>query len=235
MSSPSPFRYFKTSPEIIRLAVMLYIRFPLSLRNVEDLLHERGIEISHETVRFWWNRFGPMFAAEIRSRRINRMRARRHWRWHLDEVYVKINGATHCLWRAADHEGEVLESFVTTTRDRKAALGFLKKAMKRHRRPNVIVTDRLRSYGAALKDLGRGDDREMGRWLNNRAENSHLPFRRRERAILWFLRMRTQQKFASAHASVHNHFPTERHLQTRDHDWLTRAAALAEGRGIFAA
>jgi putative transposase len=234
MTQSSPFRYFKTSPEIIRLAVMLYIRFPLSLRNVEDLLHERGIEISHETVRFWWNRFGPMFAAEIRRRRVDRMRARKHWRWHLDEVYVKINGVTHYLWRAVDHEGEVLESFVTLTRDRKAALKFLKKSMKRHGRPKTIVTDRLRSYGAALKELGRGDDREMGRWINNRAENSHLPFRRRERAMLRFRRMRTLQKFASIHASIHNHFPTERHLQNREDYKLYRAAALAEWRGLFA-
>ena len=191
MTKRSPFRYFKTSPEIIRLAVMLYIRFPLSLRNVEDLLHERGIEISHETVRYWWNRFGPMFAAEIRCRRVEAMRACRHWRWHLDEDYVKINGVTHYLWRAVDHEGEVLESIVTKKRDRKAALKFLRKSMKRHGRPETIVTDRLRSYGAALKDLGRGDDREMGRWLNNRAENSHLPFRRRERAMLRFRRRQT--------------------------------------------
>jgi putative transposase len=235
MTKPSPFRYFKTSPEIIRLAVMLYIRFPLSLRNVEDLLHERGIEISHETVRFWWNRFGPMFAAEIRRRRVDRMRARKHWRWHLDEVYVKINGETHYLWRAVDHEGEVLESFVTHARDRKAALKFLKKSMKRHGRPAVLVTDRLRSYGAALKDLGCGDDREMGRWINNRAENSHLPFRRRERAMLRFRRMRTLQKFASIHASIHNHFPTERHLQNREQYKLYRAAALAEWRGLLVA
>ena len=135
MQKRSPFRYFKTSPEIIRLAVMLYIRFSLSLRNVEDLLHERGIEISHETVRYWWNRFGPMFAAEIRSRRVEAMRAHRHWRWPLDEVYVKINGVTHYLRRAVDHEGEVLESTVTKTRDRKAALKFLMKSMKRHGRP----------------------------------------------------------------------------------------------------
>ena len=122
MTKRSPFRYFKTSPEIIRLAVMLYIRFPLSLRNVEDLLHERGIEISHETVRYWGNRFGPMFAAEIRAKRVEAMRAHQHWRWHLDEVYVKINGVTHYLWRAVVHEGEVLKSLVTKTRDRKAAV-----------------------------------------------------------------------------------------------------------------
>ena len=162
MTKRSPFRYFKTSPAIIRLAVLLYIRFPLSLRNMEDLLHERGIEISHETVRYWWNRFGPIFAAELRRERVNRMRGCKHWRWHLDEVFLKINGVTHDLWRAVDHEGEVLESVVTKTRDRKAALKLLKKSMKRHGRSKNIVTDRLRSYGAALKDMGRGDDREMG-------------------------------------------------------------------------
>jgi len=176
-----------------------------------------------------------MFAAEIRRKRVDRLRPNKHWRWHLDEVYVKINGATHYLWRAVDHEGEVLESLVTKTRDRKAALRFLKKSMRRHGRPESIVTDRLRSYGAALKDLGRGDDRKMGRWDNNRAENSHLPFRRRERAMLRFRRMRSLQKFASVHASVHNHFPTERHLQNRDHYKLCRAAALAEWRGLLVA
>ncbi|MCF8881043.1 IS6 family transposase, partial [Hyphobacterium sp. SN044] len=118
--SPNPFRYFKTSPEVIRLAVMMYVRFPLSLRNVEDLLHERGIEVSHETVRYWWNRFGPMFAAEIRRKRASRLRAWPQWQWHLDEMFVKINGVTHYLWRAVDHEGEVLEAYVTKRRDRQA-------------------------------------------------------------------------------------------------------------------
>src|SRR5919107_2619032 len=145
MFRPSAFRYFKTSPEVIRLAVMLYVRFPLSLRNVEDLLHERGIEVSHETVRFWWLRFGPMFAAEIRRKRVGQMRSSR-WRWHLDEVFVKINGVQHYLWRAVDHEGEVLEAFVSKTRDKKAALKFLRKVMKRHGPPEELVTDKLRSY-----------------------------------------------------------------------------------------
>jgi len=235
MPKKSPFRYFKTSPEIIRLTVMLYVRFPLSLRNVEDLLYERGIEISHETVRFWWNRFGPMIAAEIRKKRVDRMRPSRQWQWHLDEVYVKINGELHYLWRAQDHEGEVLESFVAKTRDHKAALKFLKKSMKLHGRPDAIVTDRLRSYGAALKDLGRGDDREMGRWVNNRAENSHQPFRRRERAMLRFRRMRSLQKFASVHASVCNHFSQERALNSRSNYKASPAAALAEWRGLLVA
>ena len=156
MTKRSPFRHFKTSPEIIRLAVMLYVRFPLSLRNVEDLLHERGVDVSHETVRFWWHRFGPTFADEIRKRRIEGIKSSQ-WCWHLDEVFVKINGERQYLWRAADHEGEVLESFVTKTRDKKAALKSIKKAMRKHGRPEENVTDRLRSYGAALKEMGALD------------------------------------------------------------------------------
>jgi putative transposase len=234
MPKPNPFKYFKTSPEIIRLAVMLYIRFPLSLRNVEDLLHERGIEISHETVRFWWNRFGPMFAAEIRRRRVEWMRSCPQWRWHLDEMFVKINGEVHYLWRAVDHEGEVLESFVTRRRDRKAALKFLKKAMRRHGSPEAIVTDRLRSYGAALREIGATALQQTGRHLNNRAENSHLPLRRRERAMLRVRRMRSLQTFAAVHSSVHNHFNQERHLYSRDNFKLNRAAALDEWRQLGA-
>lgn len=235
MTQRSPFRYFKTSPEIIRLAVMLYVRYPLSLRNVEDLLHERGIEISHETVRFWWNRFGPMFAAAIRRRRIDRMHALPDWSWHLDEVFVKINGVTHYLWRAVDHEGEVLEAYVSKSRDRKAALKFLRKTLKRHGRPHVFVTDKLRSYGAALKDLGLPDERETGQWLNNRAENSHQPFRRRERAMLRFRRMRSLQKFAAVHSSIHNLFNAERTLSSRDNFKAGRTAALTEWRQLCAA
>ena len=235
MTKHSPFRYFKTSPEIIRLAVMLYVRYPLSLRNVEDLLHEQGIDISHETVRFWWNRFGRMFAAEIRRNRASRMRAHSNWQWHLDEVFVKINGGTHYLWRAVDHEGEVLESYVTKRRDRKAALKFLRKSMKRYGNPEIIVTDKLRSYGAAMKVIGNADRQETGRWQNNRAENSHLPFRRRERAMLRFRQMRSLQKFVSVHASVQNHFNQERHLYSRINFKLNRAAALAEWRQLLSA
>ena len=215
MSNARIFRYFKTSPEIIRLAVMMYIRYPLSLRNVEDLLHERGIDITHETVRFWWNRFGTIFAAEIRRSRVQAMRAHRHRRWHLDEVFVKINGVKHYLWRAVDHEGEVLESYVTKSRDKAAALKFLRKSLRRHGRTEAIVTDRLASYGAALKALDAIGKHETGRWLNNRAENSHQPFRRRERAMLRFRRMHSLQKFAAVHGSIHNHFNQERTLISR--------------------
>jgi putative transposase len=211
----SPFRYFNSSPEVIRLVVMMYVRFPLSLRNVEDLLFARGIDICHETVRHWWNRFGPLFAADIRRQRVSRMRGFRQWQWHLDEVCVKINGEMHYLWRAVDHEGEVLESYVTKTREKAAALRFMKKALKRHGSPDTITTDGLRSYRAAMTDLGCEQKQEIGRWANNRVENSHLPFRRRERAMLRFRRMKSLQKFASLHGSLHNHFNQERHLTDR--------------------
>ena len=214
---------------------MMYVRFPLSLRNVEDLLHERGIDISHETVRFWWNRFGPLFAAEIRRKRIQKMRAHSNWQWHLDEVFVKINGDTHYLWRAVDHEGEVLESFVTKCRDRNAALKFLRKTMKRYGNPHVIVTDKLRSYGAAMKIIGNAHKQETDRWLNNRGENSHQPFRRRERAMLRFRQMKSLQKFVAVHSSVHNHFNLERHLYSRANFKLNRAAALADWGQLCAA
>ena len=233
MPQKSPFKYFKTSPEIIRLAVMLYVRFPLSLRNVEDLLHERGVDVSHETIRYWWLKFGPKFAAEIRKKRIEGGRSSK-WRWHLDEVFVKINGETHYLWRAVDREGEVLESYVTKRRDKKAALKFIKKSMRRHGRTDALTTDRLRSYGAALKDLGAERLQDCGRFLNNRIENSHLPFRRRERAMLRFRRMRSLQKFVAVQASVYNHFNVERCLSSRKTFKLKRTAALAEWRQLGA-
>ncbi len=235
MKNHNPFRYFKTSPEIIRLAVMMYVRFPLSLRNVEDLLHERGIDISYETVRYWWNRFGLMFAKEIRKKRMYPVPNHSNWKWHLDEVFVKINGETHYLWRAVDHEGEVLEAYVSKHRDRKAALVFLKKTMKRYGQPQEIVTDRLRSYRAAMRLIGNEAAQEVGRWLNNRAENSHLPFRRREYAMLKFRQMRSLQKFVSIHSSVYNHFNQERHLTDRENYKLQRNAALAEWQQLCAA
>lgn len=231
---PSPFKRFNSSPEVIRLVVMMYVRFPLSLRNVEDLLAERGIDICHETVRFWWNRFGPMFAADIKRQRISRMRGFRNWRWHVDEVFVKINGETHYLWRAVDHEGEVLESYVTKKRDKSAALRFFKKTLKRHGKAEAIVTDGLQSYPAAMRELGNLERREVGRWLNNRAENSHLPFRRRERAMLRFRQMKSLQKFASVHANVHNHFNQDRHLIDRQTYKEYRSAALAEWQNLMA-
>ena len=213
---------------------MMYVRFPLSLRNVEDLLHERGVDICYETVRYWWNRLGPMFAREIRNRWVHH-HAYSNWCWHLDEVFVKINGETHYLWRAVVHEGEVLESFITKRRHRRAALAFLKKAMKRYGPPKVIVTDRLRSYRAAMVQLGNARRQEIGRWLNNRGENSHLPFRRREYSMQRFRREKTLQKFVSVHSAVCNHFNHERHLISRDDFKGRREAALVEWQQVSAA
>ena len=213
---------------------MMYVRYPLSLRQVEDLLFERGIDICHETVRFWWNRFGPMFAAEIRKRRVQHQ-SYSNWRWHLDEVFVRINGETHYLWRAVDHEGEVLEVFATKRRDRRAALRFIKRAMKRYGRPKSIVTDRLRSYRAAMNVIGNGADQECGRWLNNRAENSHQPFRRREGAMSKFRDVKTLQKVRrSIHASILQPFQCRPTSQQAAPKLSSRTAppALAEWREL---
>ena len=163
------------------------------------------------------------------------MRQVTQWQWHLDEVFVKINGVQHYLWRAVDHEGEVLKSFVTKKRDKASALKFLRKEMKRYGNPQVIVTDRLASYGAAMKEIGNKDRQEVGRHKNNRAENSHLPFRRRERAMLRFRRMRSLQKFASMHSSVHNHFNLDRHINSRTRFKTKRDAALLQWRELAAA
>jgi putative transposase len=176
-----------------------------------------------------------MFAREIRKKRMHPNHNYSNWKWHLDEVFVKINGETHYLWRAVDYEGEVLETFVSKRRDRNAALVFLKKIMKRHGKSKSIVTDKLPSYREALKVIGNANLQETGRWVNNRAENSHLPFRRREYAMLRFRRMRSLQKFVSIHSSVFNHFNKERHQNSRDTFKVQREAALAECRQLCAA
>ncbi len=148
---------------------------------------------------------------------------------------MRINGERHYLWRAVDHEGEVLERVVTKLRNKRATLKMLRKLMRRYGRPEGLVTDRFPSYKAALRELGCSDLQICGRWLNNRVESSHLPFRRRERAMQRFRRMRSLQKFASVHSSVFNHFNQERSLSKRDHFKTSRDAALTEWRGLCAA
>jgi putative transposase len=147
---------------------------------------------------------------------------------------VRINGETHYLWRAVDHEGEVLESFITKQRNRRAALKFMRKAMKRYGRPKVIVTDKLRSYRAAMNIIGNAGRQETDRWKNNRGENSHQPFRRRERTMAKFRSAKSLQKFTSVHASVHNHFNQDRHLHSRRNFKPNRSVAIAEWRQIAA-
>ena len=170
---------YRFPPEIIQQTIWLYLRFTLSFRDVEDLLAERGITVSYETIRRWVNHFGPMIAADLRKRR-----PKPHTIWHLDEVYLKIDGRLVYLWRAVDAEGEVLDVLVQTRRNRAAALKLMRKLLKNFCFvPEAVVTDDLRSYRAAARDLGVGHLHRTGRWRNNRAENSHQPTRRRERTM----------------------------------------------------
>ena len=211
----------------------MYVRYPLSLRNVEDLLAERGIDISHETVRFWWNRFGPMFAGEIRRRRVAHMRAYPQWRWHLDEVFVKVNGKLCYLGAPSITKAKCWRRWSPQNGTKPRRWNF-KRILKKYCRPQSIVTDRLRAYSAAMKEIGARDRHEVGGRLNNRAENSHQPFRRRERAMQRFRSMKTLQKFSSVHAQVRNHFNQERHLIIRQVYKQRRSAALAEWRALAA-
>jgi putative transposase len=194
---------YRFPPEIIHQAIWLYLRFTLSLRDVEDLLAERGAAVSYETVRRWVNHFGPMIAADLRKRR-----PRPHTTWHLDEVYLKIDGRMVYLWRAVDAEGEVLDVLVQFRRNKHAAMKLMRQLLKKYAFvPERLVTDYLRAYGAAFQDLGMERRRhERGRWKNNRAENSHQPTRRRERKMQRFKSSGSAQKFLSTHAAVYNTF-----------------------------
>ena len=199
-------------PEIIQHAVWLYFRFTLSFRDVEDLLAERGLDVSYESIRYWVLKFGKQYA-----KRINRRRPRPNCRWHLDEVFVSINGKRMYLWRAVDDEGEVLEVLVQSRRNKKAALKLIRKLLKKQGfLPSTIVTDKLPSYGAALRDLGLSRCHDFGGRKNNRAENSHQPVRRRERKMQRFKSAGSAQQFLSVHSSIYNLFNIQRHLISRN-------------------
>jgi putative transposase len=217
---------YRFPPEIIHQAIWLYLRFTLSLRDVEDLLAERGIVISYETVRPWVNHFGPIIAADLRKRR-----PKPHSVWHLDEVYLKIDGRMVYLWRAVDAEGEVLDVLVQSKRNKHAALKLMRKLLKKYAVvPERMVTDDLRSYGAATLDLGIDHLHDRGRWKNNRAENSHQPTRRRERKMQRFKSACSAQKFLSTHAAVYNTFNVQRHLTSAQTRRVLRAAAMTTWR-----
>ncbi len=211
-------------PEIIQHAVWLYFRFPLSCRDVEDLLSERGIDVSFETVRRWALKFGRAYAAKLRK-----SRSRSDTRWHLDEMFVSINGRRMYLWRAVDCEGEVLDILVQSRRDKKAALKLIRKLLKKQGFvPDTIVTDKLPSYGAAMKDLGLSRRHDFGGRKNNRAENSHLPVRQRERRMQRFKSAASAQRFLSTHAVVYNTFNVQRHLISRRTLRQFRGTAMSE-------
>ena len=211
---------------------MYYVRYPLSLRQVEDILFERGIDVTHETVRYWWNNFGNLFAREIKKKKPI---SHSNWRWHIDEVFVKINGETHYLWRAIDHEGTVLDCYVSKRRCKKTARKILAKLVKRYGKPHEIVTDKLPSYKAALKELNLKHLQNTERYKNNLVENSHLHFRRRERGMHKFRLMRTLQKFTSIQSSFQNHFNHQRHIETRQHFKDLRASSLSAWKEIYIA
>ena len=170
------------------------------------------IDVCHETIRYWWNNFGTVFSKEMKKKSNT---SHSNWRWHIDEVFVKINGEIHYLWRAIDHEGTVLDCVVTKRRDKKAAKKVLKKLLKSYGKPKEIVTDKLKSYRAALKELGLHHLQNTGQYKNNQVENSHLHFRRREKMWNKFRSMRSLQKFASIHSSFLNLFNHQRHLENR--------------------
>ena len=217
--------------EIIQQAIWLYVRFTLSFRDVEDLLAERGIMVSYETVRRWVNHFGPMIAANLRKRR-----PKPYTTWHLDEVYLKIDGRMVYLWRAVDAEGEVLDVLVQAKRNKRAALKLMRKLLKKYGFvPDKLVTDDLRSYAAAAGHLGIAKRHERGQWRNNRAENSHQPTRRRERKMQGFKSPGSAQKFLSTHAAAYNTFNVQRHLTSAKTHRAFRATAMQTWRDVVAA
>jgi transposase-like protein len=216
---------------VIQHAVWLYFRFTLSYRDVEDLLAERGLDVSYETVRRWVLKFGPLFARELRRRRHQPTA-----RWHLDEMAVLIAGRQFWLWRAVDDEGEVLDLLVQRRRDKRAAVKLMRKLLKKQGfAPEVLVTDKLPSYGAAKTQMRLSACHERGLRKNNRAENSHQPVRRREHKMQRFKSPGSAQRFLSTHAAVHNTFNVQRHLTSRNTLRDLRNAALATWRGATAA
>jgi transposase-like protein len=218
-------------PAIIRHAVWLYVRFTLSFRDVEDLLAERGLDVSYETVRRWVLKFGPMFAQELRHRR-HRPTAR----WHLDEMAVIIGGKQFWLWRAVDDEGEVLDLLVQRRRDKRAAVKLMRKLLKKQGfAPEVLVTDKLPSYGAAKAQIGLSACHERGLRKNNRAENSHQPVRRREHKMQRFKSPGSAQRFLSVHAAVHNNFNVQHRLTSRNTLRVLRGEAFQTWQAATAA
>ena len=225
------YRRHRFPPLIIQHAIWLYLRFTLSYRDVEELLAERGLEVSYETVRRWVLKFGPGFA-----RRLRRCRPRPSERWHLDEMVVCIAGKRMYLWRAVDHEGEVLDMLVQRRRDKRAALRLMRKLLRKQGfAPKLLTTDKLGSYGSAFRHLRLSCRHEQGLQANNRAENSHQAVRRRERTMQRFKSAASAQRFLNMHAAVHNVFNLQRHLVSRSTLRLFRAEAAGQWQDAVAA
>jgi putative transposase len=219
---PVSYKRHRFPPDVIRHAVWLYFRFTLSLRDVEELLAQRGIEVSYETIRCWTRKFGQAFASNLL-----RARPPPTARWHLDEMMVKVGGKRMWLWRAVDDEGEVLDVLLQKRRNKGAAMKLLRKLLKNTGlHPETITTDGLASYRAAMRELALTKrHRPGGMRANNRAENSHLPIRKRERKQQKFKSQRSAQRFLSTHVAVYNNFNVQQHLVYRPTLRHFRAAA----------
>ncbi len=227
-TSPNPYRGFRYPAEVIQHAVWLYHCFSLSLRDVELILAARGVVVSYETIRDWGLRFGRLFANELKRRR-----PRPGDKWYMDEVFIRIRGKLHLLWRAVDQDGHVLDILVQSRRNATAAKRCFRKLLKGLQYvPRVIVTDKLRSYAAAKREILPGVEHRQSRFLNNRAEVSHQPTRRRERQMQRFKSPRHAQRFLSIHARIHNHFQYRRHRLTADQHREVRNAAFGTWRDV---
>jgi putative transposase len=227
-SSPNPYHGFRFPAAIIEQAIWLYHCFSLSLRDVEMILAARGVVVSYETVRDWSIRFGRLFAKALKRRR-----PRPGDKWFMDEVFIRIRGKLHYLWRAVDQDGNVLDILVQSRRSGKAAKRFFRKLLKGLEYvPRVIVTDKLRSYAAAKREILPGVEHRQSRYLNNRAEVSHQPTRRRERQMQRFKSARHAQRFLSNHSRIHNHFQLRRHLVSASEYRIARDAAFRVWRDI---
>ena len=225
------YRNLHFPPSIVQRAVWMYVRFNLSLRDVEELLAERGIEVSYETIRRWVDRFGPQVA-----KRLRRSRGGPHPQWHLDEMYVSIGGRWMYLWRAIDQEGEVLDFLVQSRRDTQAALKLMRRLLKRNGiAPKTIVTDKWKAYAAAFRNLGLVGFHHQAKWKNNRIEGSHVRIRKRERTMQGFRSPGSAQRFLSIHAAFYNHFNTRRHLISASEHRALRNQALTSWREKAAA
>ncbi|TBA12766.1 IS6 family transposase (plasmid) [Rhizobium ruizarguesonis] len=230
-SSTISYKHHRFPPQIIARAVWLYFRFPLSLRLVEEMLLERGIVVSYETIRRWCRKFGAAYAKQLRRKKPSRKDI-----WHLDEVVISIGGRKHWPWRAVDQDGYVLDEIVQTRRDTKAAKRLLVRLLKKQGlSPKRIVTDKLRSYGAAKRDVMSGVEHRSHKGLNNRTENSHVPLRKRERMMQGFRSVGGLQRFISVFSAVRNLFvaPHQRHSALATH--IHRIRAMAQWKAVTAA
>jgi putative transposase len=222
------YKRYRFPSEIIQYAVWLYYRFNLSHRDIEDLLADRGINVTYEAIRLWCNRFGPKYAARLK---------RKHQGYgdtfFIDEVFVKIDGKQHYLWRAVDQDGEVIDVYLQKRRDGAAAKRFFKRLLKKHHdEPRKIVTDKLRSYGVAHRELIPDTIHDTSQYANNRAELSHQPTRVRERGMRKFKSIVQAQRFLGVHSAVYNLFNLGRHLISASHYRLFRMRAFASWRSV---